>query len=434
MHPTEHFLALLNKYTSGTLTAVEEVQFVELLYTGKYRDWLDMDVREKLQNDYEDHELFSLSEERANKLIQSILRGQQTQQLIRPLTADLQSAVINPSQDSIPVTADLQSADARPVHRIHLLKTAWFRYAAAVIIILGISAYLWNIQQKEKPSVTQTNPVPVQNDVAPGGNRATLTLADGRKIILDNTSNGRIAKENRANVIKTADGRIEYEATTSNVNTVSYNTMTTPRGGQYELRLPDGSQVWLNAESSITYPTAFAGKERKVSITGEAYFEVTHNAKQPFKVETGTQTIEVLGTKFNINAYNEEPTINTTLLEGSVRLTSHPSPLTSALTLKPGQQGQLKDQKLVLAKDPDIDQVMAWKNGLFAFNDASMQEVMVQLARWYNMEVVYEGPVTKREFTGKIGRQLTLAQVLKGLSATKINYRIEKNNRIVILP
>jgi transmembrane sensor len=344
--------------------------------------------------------------------------------------------------------------EATPVirlyHRVHVLRTAWFRYAAAVIIVLGVGVYLWNTQTKEKPSVTQVSPLPVKNDVAPGGNKAILTLADGSKIVLDSAQNGTIATQGNSDIVK-RDGQVLYNKQSSADSrlpaAVAYNTMTTPRGGQYQLTLSDGTEVWLNAESSITYPTAFIGNERKVMVTGEAYFEVTHDKKKPFKVIVAPHAsrltphdeveIEVLGTRFNVNAYKEEPTINTTLLEGSVRLTLPtadsrlPTAEKTVLTLKPGQQGQLTDRGLFLAAHPDVAQVMAWKNGVFNFNNLSLEEVMRQLSRWYDVQVVYEGTVPKMTFGGKMGRDLNLSQVLKVLDVLGVKFRIEGKKLVV---
>jgi ferric-dicitrate binding protein FerR (iron transport regulator) len=231
---------------------------------------------------------------------------------------------------------------------------------------------------------------------------------------------------------------------------ISYNTMTTPRGGQYQLTLPDGTQVWLNAESSITYPTAFSERERerRVSITGEAYFEVAKNKTKPFIVsvssgegkretENKTLDIEVLGTHFNVNAYSEEPTKNITLLEGSVRLTSHFSPLTSvhtSLTLKPGQQGQYnpRNENLSLAVHPDVEQAVAWKNGFFQYNRTPVKNALRQFARWYDVEVVYENDEPAMMLSGKMQRSLNLTQALEIIKTVGIQYRIE-NRKLIIL-
>ena len=336
---------------------------------------------------------------------------------------------------------------------------------------MGIGGYLYINNQKEKPSVTQTNPNPVNNDVAPGGNRATLTLADGSKIVLDSVQNGTIAKESNATVSKSGN-QIVYShlpSADSRLPIVQFNTMATPRGGQYQLTLPDGSQVWLNAESSITYPTAFTGNERKVTITGEAYFEVRKDKTKPFIVSVSPATggvrkanggvspaggggeagggfeIEVLGTKFNVNAYKEEPAINTTLLEGSVKLSSVVSRLSTpdsrlptpdnsvptSLILKPGQQGQLSQHRLTLAANPNIDQVMAWKNGVFDFQNMELETALRQIARWYDVEVIYATQPPKITLGGGLGRDLKLSQVLKMLEGVGVTTRIE-NKKLYI--
>jgi transmembrane sensor len=312
-----------------------------------------------------------------------------------------------------------------------VISTGWIRYAAAIVITIGIGSYVYFISQKEEPAVTQSKQIPAQTDVAPGGNKATLTLADGSKIILDSLANGQIATQANATITKVGD-RISYASQPSPDDAPTlYNTMTTPRGGQYQLTLPDGTKVWLNAESSITYPTVFNGTERKVSITGEAYFEVTHDKHKPFRVqcmrtEYPPMQIEVLGTKFNINAYNEEPVTNTTLIEGSVRITLHASRRTNnVLTLKPGQQGQLIDQKLVLAKDPDAEQAIAWKNGVFDFNNTTVDAAMRQISRWYDVTIQYEGKMPAGKFGGEIGRNLNLSQLLKILDGVVVKLKLE---------
>ncbi len=197
------------------------------------------------------------------------------------------------------------------------------------------------------------------------------------------------------------------------------------------MTLNDGSKVWLNAGSSITYPVAFVGDERKVTITGEAYFEVAKNAGMPFRVKINESTeIEVLGTHFNVNAYADEASINTTLVEGSVRVTANKK----VQLLSPGQQAQVNANAINLIKDADVAQVLAWKDGLFSFKDADLPTVMRQLARWYDVEVQYEGAIPEKEFNGKIGKTLTLNQVLRVLTKTHVNYRIENGNKITIIP
>jgi ferric-dicitrate binding protein FerR (iron transport regulator) len=197
--------------------------------------------------------------------------------------------------------------------------------------------------------------------------------------------------------------------------------MTTPRGGEYQLTLPDGSHVWLNAESSITYPTAFNDNERKVSITGEAYFEVAKDKTKPFKVGIGIATIEVLGTHFNVNTYKEEPTNNVTLLEGSVRIKS----VHTSLVLKPGQQGQLSDRGLSLTANPDLEQVMAWKNGMFLMSNTDLSAIMRQVSRWYDVDVFFETNPTHEKFGGGISRNLPLSEILDLLKNAGVSFRLD---------
>jgi ferric-dicitrate binding protein FerR (iron transport regulator) len=303
---------------------------------------------------------------------------------------------------------------ARPAHRIHFLKTAWVRYAAAVILLFGIGAYLWNTEQKEKPLITDTKPVPVKNDVAPGSNKAILTLSDGRKVELT-PETGNIT-ETGTN-IQNANGRLEY----GKAEKVVFNTMSTPRGGQYQLTLPDGTNVWLNAASSITYPTAFTSTTREVTITGEAYFDVTRNPAKPFIVKAPKEDITVLGTEFNVNAYADNNAAKTSLIEGSVKIQD--------IFLKPGQAYQ--QGKIITT---NIEQDIAWKNGYFSFENKSLEAIMQELARWYDLEVSYAGTIPRREFLGKVGRNLKLSQVLNVLEKLGVRVQLENNRRVVIMP
>lgn len=323
-------------------------------------------------------------------------------------------------------TVDFQEA---PVHRIHFLRTAWFRYAAAVIMIFSIGAYLWNLQDRVTPALTETQQsYPVNKDVAPGGNRAILTLADGTTINLDEALSGTIAKEGTATIEKTAEGQIRYRNVTNGLpQDIAVNTMSTPRGGQYMLILPDGSRVWLNAASSITYPNVFAGKQRKVSITGEAYFEVAKNTKQPFIVQVNGLEVKVLGTHFNVNAYPEESAMLTTLLKGSVQVQMN----AAMKKLTAGQQAVGTVKGLEVNEKVDLEQVIAWKNGLFNFNETDLPTAMRQIARWYDLKVQFEGGVPDKEIRGKMGRDLNLSQVLRVLEKMEMKFRLEGRTLIV---
>lgn len=304
--------------------------------------------------------------------------------------------------------------------RVHFLKRPWVRYAAAIIILFGIGTYLWTSNKKQPQQQVVTT------DVAPGREGAVLTLADGTKVVLDSLGNGIVAEQQGTQVLL-KDGSLTYSA--GNASTVSYNTMATPKGRQFSIQLPDGSKAWLNAASSITYPTAFIGEERPVAITGEVYFEVVKDAKRPFKVKANDNTvIQVLGTSFNVKAYTDDATVNTTLLEGAVRL----SAFQKTQTLVPGQQTQVTPNgDIELINKADIQKIMAWKNGLFNFQDESLEEVMKQLERWYDIQVKYIGAPPKKKFFGELGRDLTLAQVIETLQEIGIQFHIEGRTLIV---
>lgn len=309
--------------------------------------------------------------------------------------------------------------------------------AAAIIVLLGIGSFLLLRPKKSEQSqvahVTPNSVTPLVNDVAPGKNGAILTLADGRTVVLDSMGNGVVATQNGSQVLLD-NGRLLYNEDGSQANNVVYNTISTPRGRQFEITLSDGTKVWLNAASSLRYPTAFTGSQRNVEITGEAYFEVAKNPGMPFKVKINDQTqIEVLGTHFNINAYSEEPNINTTLLEGSVKVLYKGE----STIIKPGQQSQISNNnaegKIKVISDVNVSKVIAWKNGVFDFQDATLEEVMRQLERWYDVDVTYEKGIPKCEFFGKMGRDLTLANVLKGLELSKVHSRLE-GRKLIVMP
>ena len=293
--------------------------------------------------------------------------------------------------------------------------------AAIILLLIGVER-LWRSSVSHNAA---TAPVVI---VPPGGNKAVLTLANGQKIILDSAATGLLADQGNTQVQKLGDGELAYESGRSGKGAAAplYNTLTTPRGGQYQLSLPDGTKVWLNAASSLTYPTAFTGSDRTVELTGEAYFEVVHDKKRSFTVKAGGQTIQDIGTHFNVNAYADEPAQVTTLLEGAVSVDGH--------LLRPGEKATVAAGGNVLVTQGDPEQAVAWKNGLFYFTDAGLQTVMRQLSRWYNVDVSYEGNIPARQFTGMIGRSLTLDQVLKGLAKENVHYRIEEGNRLIITP
>lgn len=310
----------------------------------------------------------------------------------------------------------------------------WIWAAASVLMLLAMGGYGW-LQFRKTRSSGIVAKVSYVQDVNPGKQGAILKLADGTKVVLDSLGNGIVAIQNGVQVVL-KKGQLVYDPAGNTSGKIVYNTMYTPRGRQFRLTLPDGSQVWLNAASSITYPTVFSGKERQVTINGEAYFEVARNVKMPFKISINNHTaVEVLGTHFNIKAYPDEAYIQTTLLEGSVKMTMDKK----TAMLLPGQQAcagnsSSHDAGIKVVKDADIEKIMAWKNGLFNFQGANLQEVMQQLSRWYEIEVVYEKGIPDLVFVGEMSKDISLSGVLKGLQGAGVHFRIEEGRRLVVFP
>jgi len=309
-------------------------------------------------------------------------------------------------------------------------RPSWPRLAAAASIIFVLTAAGYFITYKQIPQqTTQKKP----QEILPGSNQATLTLANGQKLVLTKSLSGKLAQQGNTTVNMNSGGQITYtqkDAAQSQVAKVAYNTLTTKRKEQFPLVLSDGTKVWLNSSSSITYPVTFNGKERRVSITGEAYFEVVHNAAQPFRVAVSGQTVEDIGTEFNINAYDDEPIIKTTLINGSVRVAKG----IHKAVLKPGQAAITKlQQEDIQVKEIDVEVSAAWKNGQILFEDEDIQTIMRQVSRWYDVEVVYEGKIPNRRFVGGISRKSNLSSLLKVLEANKIHCTLE-NQKIIIKP
>jgi transmembrane sensor len=307
-------------------------------------------------------------------------------------------------------------------------RKSMFAAAAVILILIGLGTFLWVRYPKKNTSTYAFNEF--KNDVAPGGNKAILTLADGKKITLDSASKGNLASQGGVKVTKVDAGRLSYTGNLASGSEMVYNAVSTPSGGQYEITLADGTKVWLNALSTLKFPTAFSGHERSVQLSGEAYFEVSKDNKKPFHVNANGIDVEVLGTHFNVNAYPDETSIKTTLLEGKVKLVK----AGAIILLKPGEQGQTDGASgFVLVKDADVNQAVAWKNGFFSFEDVNIQAVMRQLERWYGIKVQYEGNPVQGSFGGKMGRDLSLTQVLTGLSKSDVHFHLE-GTTLTVLP
>lgn len=321
-----------------------------------------------------------------------------------------------------------------PIRKISI---GLFKWMAAAVALFGISVaiYLVNQRSAQPLAIVKNRPILLKNDALPGGDKAILTLANGSQIVLDSAHTGQLAQQGGTIIGKTANGQLVYDATKSTADshsaTASLNTITTPRGGQYTVVLPDGTKVWLNAASSLRFPASFTGKERSVELSGEGYFEVAKNAAKPFKVKVNKVEVEVLGTHFNIMAYKDEPKIETILLEGAVKIKNG----AAEALLKPGQEALAGQTDTYLkVQQANIEEAMAWKNGYFLFNAENIQSIMRKISRWYDVDIVYVGNVENKDFDGSVSRFKNVSEVLKMLELTDaIHFKVEEG-RIIVMP
>lgn len=337
-----------------------------------------------------------------------------------PWTADMGDA----EEVKARLAAEMENYLSKPKPYKH---TGWYYTAAAVILLAG-GLLLWKLKKDPGQVVAAVTKKEV---IKPGTDKAILTLSDGQVIPVDQVNAGlistqnniRITKNNKGQIIYTQNGRLSPAANVMNM-------MTTPRGGQHKLVLADGTAVWLNAQTSLKYPVYFTGKERVVELSGEAYFEVAHNTAKPFKIISRGQTIEVLGTHFNVKAYADESSISTTLLLGSVKITAE----NNTVVLKPGQQATLGTGKAITVAEVNSSDAIAWKNGYFVFKNEDIQSCMRTIARWYDVDVVYQGDVLKQRLGGTVSRYENLSDLLTTIELTKsVKFRIEGRRVIVML-
>lgn len=301
------------------------------------------------------------------------------------------------------------------------------RVAAAVAILLAVGGILFIApRSRTRKIASSTQTVPQRPDILPGGNKAMLTLSDGSVIALDSARNGVLAHQGGSRILKEGNDMLAYNHHNSHEKAV-YNTVTTPPGGQFQLVLSDGTKVWLNAASSLKFPTVFTDRERSVTLTGEAYFEVVHHADHPFRVIAGSVLVEDLGTHFDIKAYEDETVLKATLLEGSVKVSREGK----TTTLSPGQQAQVAPGIGIKRLNVDVDEAIAWKNGFFDFTDADVASIMQQIARWYDVEIVYQAGIPGGHITGKIPRHTDLSNVLQMMELSGIHFKIEGRKLIV---
>jgi ferric-dicitrate binding protein FerR (iron transport regulator) len=392
----EAFIDLLNRYLSNTITAEEEQAFLKMV--NEHAD--DPVFEDLLWESYQQSGEMQFWSDEYRKLF--------AERIMKRIQDDI----------AIPVTAPVVALGSSRKR---------FAIAAAILVLIAAGAYLW---LQPKPAATkEMKSVAAKNEIMPGREGAVLTLGDGSKLVLDSMNKGIVANEKGATVLLDK-GLLSYDAVESPVTETAWNTMTTPRGRQFQLILPDGSKVWLNAGSSLRYPTSFTTNERMVELEGEAYFEIEKNAGKPFKVQTPDgPEVEVLGTRFNINAYKNEKVIATTLLEGMVRVNA----FRQSLVLKPRQQASTNaGEQSTERTEADINKVMAWKNGYFDFNNEELPLVLRQVERWYDIDVQYEGDIPDMTFKGKMDRKVQLSDVINSLKNLGINTRLE-NRTLVIL-
>lgn len=397
MEDKNAFEYLLQQYLSGELTAAEQTQLLNSLNDKeniqKLSKWIEAysDPDEEKRNSYDGGKI--------DKMIRDILERSAADHYweTEPGLAGASVMYAEPGDDPV-------GNHKKRVRSVSL----WFRYAAAAVV-LGIGLFFY-VQYKmnitDSPGTEPLVQTEEETDVLPGSNKAILTLSDGQQVAL-NESGGQVISDGKLN-IQNNNGSLAY----SKSDVVLYNTMTTPRGGQFKLQLADGTTVWLNAESSITYPTSFPGSTREVTMTGEAYFEVAKNPSKPFTVKTYKDEITVKGTSFNVNSYDDEAGIKTSLLEGAVQI--------NGMLLTPGKA--YINGKIV---NTDLNKDLAWKNGIFNFHQVKLPEAMRQIARWYNVEAQFDDRVKNIELGGEIGRNLSLQQVLNGLQDKDLHFRLE---------
>lgn len=379
---------LFDRYYAGEATAAEEAELMRYIRSGQGNDAVEEAMRHNWLRGARDEPVFDAAQ--SERMLGSILNSS------RRATAPA------------------------------LLRRMWVRYAVAAMLLLV--AGVWFMQKRQGAHPTITVAARKAQDVRPGGNKAVLTLADGAGIELDRVESGLVARQGNTEITKSRDGELIYQHNSAaKVAAAGLNKVSTPRGGQYKVQLPDGSKVWLNASSSIRFPSVFPAGEREVEITGEAYFEVTKDAKRPFTVRFHGSTVQVLGTSFNVMAYPEERISKTTLVEGSVSIRNR----AGQATLRPGQQAAFTPEGRIETAFKPVEEAVAWKEGMFYFKNAGIKDVMRQLSRWYDVEVSYRGEVPLRQFTGRVSREVNLSEIVSMLRYAGVNCRLEAQTLVI---
>jgi len=396
---TDEIKYLVNRYFSDSCTFAEKEKLARWIDKASSDD----EIKKALEEAWHSHEpVVNMPEDMAERIVSS---------LFQPVENEL---------------ATEPAMTLAPIRRVRFIRRSW--WAAAVFILLaGAGGYFFFSSKKQQNIANTKKALPY--DAPPGQNGAVLTLVDGSKVTLDSAGNQQIADQGNVQVTN-QNGQLAYTIGDKKEEQVSYNILSTPRARQYQLVLPDGTKVWLNASSSIRYPTAFIGNSREVEITGEAYFEVVHNEAKPFIVKTGEILIKDIGTAFNVNAYDDEPSIKTTLIEGLVQLSAGKT----GRLLKPGLQGVVKNgANEITIEKVNTAEVIGWKNGVTVFDNEDIQTIMRQVSRWYDVDVVIEGNISDRHFVGGISRKSNLSDLLKILEFENVHF-VTDGKKIVVKP
>ncbi|MDP4252309.1 MAG: FecR domain-containing protein [Bacteroidota bacterium] len=404
----DFFKDLLRRYLDDSLSVAELKEFLRLLQSAENQEIM----RQTMMDEFHNPAFHGLSDgARSGSLFQNILGK----------ASEIEKKAVEPEE-------------AKPIRTLSGKNPFIFlKYAAAAAVLIllftGIYFQFFRHQDSHPALAAKAETKPLSHDALPGSNKAMLTLGDGSRLALNDSARGIIALQGSTKIQQSGKGVLTYDQTSQQPTPTLYNTVATGRGGQFEMKLPDGSKVWLNAASSLRFPTAFSGKSRNVVLTGEAYFEIAPDKDKPFTVETGNTKVEVLGTRFNVMAYEEEAKTKTTLLEGSVRLLSEKD----TRLLRPGQQAQLdKGDAFWRITGAYGEEAIAWKNGFFQFHSDDMGTIMRQLGRWYDVDVAYAGKIPEGHFSGSISRQTLLSKVLAMLAVNDVHFRVEGKKLIVL--
>jgi transmembrane sensor len=386
-----------------------------------------------------------LTEEQKQELQQWLEKSPHNQEVLNMLLNDewmqgnLELFTVTNSEAVFMSVRKLIAADGQPESIPFQRRRRWWTYVAAAMIV-GIVILTGYYERLDKPSeevvsVLDKNSLR-ENDVLPGGDKASLSLADGRVILLDNENRGLLVKEKNVNIYS-KNGQVVYDAQNNRDSSSVYNILKTAAGQTYKLTLSDGTKVWLNAKSSLRFPVSFSGTERSVDLEGEVYFEIAKDQTKKFLVNAMGTTTEVLGTHFNVNAYNDENNLKVTLLEGSVKIRSTANSGLKSVTIKPGQQAQVDlatgGGEIQVINDVDMEEAVAWKEGSFVFKGENLSVIMRQIARWYDISVEYAGKEPVGKYSGIVSRTTKLSEVLSMLEQSDIHFKMEKR-RLIVLP